>query len=354
VSKKFARATIHSHARLTYTEVQEVLDDEKSSHKMTNEIKLLYKVFEKLLKARINRGSLDLDIGEAKINLGEDGKIASITERPRRDAERLIEELMITANVAAAQVFSTKGLGVYRVHDTPTKEKVDTLRSTLGPMGFTVPSPEAGHRAWAKLVEELKKHPAGPQLMRAVLQTQQQAKYDAQNIGHYGLALPLYSHFTSPIRRYADLLVHRAIIKHLSLPGQGGHLAEGGAVLTRVCEGINLRERISQRAEWEAKDRLIVQYFSELLIKAEEEQIFDATVTGVQKYGMFISINGVAEGLLPVESLRENGYDYVPRFELYKKGQDKKKILRLASTVKVELADADQIRGRLTFRLISA
>src|SRR5690606_9511853 len=143
----------------------------------------------------------------------------------------------------------------YRIHPEPSKEKLENLRASLSPLGFTVPAPNGGPKAWARLVAQINGHPAAQTLLRAILQSQQQAKYDPANIGHYGLALPLYSHFTSPIRRYADLVVHRALLKAIEGKAKTDEDPDNMIGLARVAELINTTERKSQMAEWESRDR---------------------------------------------------------------------------------------------------
>lgn len=357
VRHEFARGCIHSAARLTYTQVQAFLDGDKAavSADVAAMLPGLKAAYETLLLARVERGALDFDLPEVKLEMKDNGEVDKVAVRERKDAHRLIEELMILANVAAAETLSRKGGGgLYRIHGEPTKEKLEGLRATLGPLGFTVPAANAGGKSWAKLVSQIEERSGeeagGNLLLRAVLQAQQQAKYDPDNIGHYGLALPLYAHFTSPIRRYSDLVVHRALLGVLGLGEKKKASAEGAVEsLKRMGEHLNITERKSQMAEWEARDRLVAQHFAGLV-----GEVFPAMVTSVQPFGCFVAVAGVAEGLLPKWKLWDN-WVYVGNLQCWRKKTtgrgDKKGVLRVGTKIEVKLLEADALGGRLTFGL---
>ena len=341
---RFYRAVIHSHARLTYVQVQNSLDGKPDGapEGLLPALRNLEAAYKVLWQARKRRGALDLEIPEIGVLVDKEGEVSGVAVRERLTSHKLIEEMMILANVAAAEVLSKKGVpGFYRVHDRPDKMKLMTLNAALGPLGFTVPGPDGGHKAWAHLVEQVQKHPAAQTLLRQILQSQMQARYDLENIGHYGLALPLYAHFTSPIRRYSDVVVHRALIKALKLPGKGA-LESDVHKLGHVGEHINVTERRSQQAEWEARDRLMTRYFAKHIGKE-----YPGVVTSAQSFGLFVSIPEGAEGLLPARLL---GWDwqYEAR-DLCWHNRRAKKTLRAGSALAVKLIDADRVLGRLTF-----
>jgi ribonuclease R len=179
-------------------------------------------------------------------------------------------------------------------------------------------------------------------LLRNILQAQQQAKYDPDNVGHYGLALTRYAHFTSPIRRYSDLIVHRHLIEALQLPGDGGHLTDRKN-LKKNGDHLNITERRAQQAEWEARDRLIAHFYS-----AHVNQTFSGIILNVLKFGCFVRVQGVAEGLLPVRLLADDHYFYNEK-SLSLKGKRSGKTYRIGQRINVKLISADRLDGKLTF-----
>jgi ribonuclease R len=360
---KFVRAAVHSLARLTYEQVSDSVTP-LLSDSVSENLRHLFGAYEALAGARARRGALDLDLPEPRIALDAEGRVAGVTAPPRLVSHRLIEEMMIAANVAAASLLSKHAVGgLYRIHDRPKAEKLEVLRGVIGPLGFPAPSPGAGPKSWARLVQDLQKHPAGPQLLRQVLQAQQQAQYQPRNIGHFGLGLALYAHFTSPIRRYADLVVHRAILATLK-PGRRVETAEGGALDSRLrgndgggrendgagssaaeLERLGLHlgecERKSQRAEWDARDRYIAQWAAGLV-----GQVREGVVVSVQRFGCFVNVGDLLEGLLPGRLLADSGYVHHPKTNVWQRGRQ---TLRVGSKITVRLAEADVALGRITF-----
>lgn len=345
---QFSRAVIHSHARLTYEEAQAALDGAKEVVEepiVQSTLLPLFEAYKVLQHARGNRGAIDLDIPEPKLVMDDNGAIVELDNRARLDAHMLIEEMMILANVAAAKALDTAGApALYRIHPMPGKEKLLSLRTVMDShnLGFTK-SPNPTQHAFRKLVDNVRGHKAANALMRLILQSQMQAKYDAENTGHYGLALTHYTHFTSPIRRYSDLIVHRALIEQLKLNGQGGHFYKPKK-LKLISEHINVTERRSQHAEWEARDRLIAKFYTHYVGKE-----FKATVMSVQKFGVFVSINSVAEGLVPLRLMTGDHYLYNEKTRTLR-GKRTKEEIRPGSVLKVHLTEADIVTGKLTFK----
>lgn len=343
----FTRAVIHSAARLTYEQVQYALDgtpDTTTKPLLEPVIKPLYAAYKLLLSVREKRGAIDLDIPESKVVMnGTD--IHTIDRRLRLDSHKLIEELMILANVTAGLALQTRGTpGLYRIHDRPTPEKLNTLSVLLENQGIpfkitAAPTP----MQFQQLAKKLKSHTAAEVLMRSVLQTQQQARYSPDNIGHFGLALPTYAHFTSPIRRYSDLVVHRALISALRLADHGGWV-ESASQLHAWGDHLCITERRAQQAEWEARDRLTARFYSK-----EIGSTFEARVTSIQRFGVFVSIqNGIAEGLVPMRLLQEEKWHYDTNAQLLRAGRSGR-TLRVGDTLVVKLHEADPIAARLTF-----
>ena len=223
----------------------------------------LYAAFRALLAARLERGTLDLDLPERKVVLDEQGRVASVAPRPRLDSHRLIEEFMVLANVAAAEELERLHQPcMYRVHAPPSDEKLEALRGFLSTLGISLPPGNQLHpRDFDRVLRRYAGTPESQLINEVMLRSQSQAAYSPDNIGHFGLALPRYAHFTSPIRRYADLLVHRALIKGLRL-GRDGLPPDQAASLPEIGDRITETERRAQPAEREAIDRYLTAFMA--------------------------------------------------------------------------------------------
>lgn len=346
---RFARGQMQSAARLTYDQVQAAADgraDATSKPLLATVIQPLYGVFRALDGARRRRGTLDLEVPERRVVLGRDGRVERIERRQRLDSHRLIEELMIAANVAAAETLEGSGVAaLYRVHDEPPADKLERLRTLLSSLGLKLArrrrfTPED----FSRLLSGAEKLPTRELIHASVLRSQAQAAYSSDNIGHFGLNLARYSHFTSPIRRYADLLVHRGLIKALRL-GPGG-LKDGAtaASLGAVGEHLGLTERRADLAERDTVDRYMAAYLAER-VGAE----FSARISGVTRFGVFVSLDrSGAEGLVPVRRLGPG------RFAHDEQGQrlvSQRASWRLGDPITVRLFEADPLTGRLIFEL---
>lgn len=347
LSFQFKRAVIHSHARLTYDEVQQALDGNVNptvEPVFKNTIQPLYLAYQALLSARKARGTLDLDVPEKYIRMEED-KILGIEERARFDAHMLIEEMMILANVAAARALSkVKAPCMYRVHPIPSIEKIDILRSTLRPFKIHVGekvTPESINLN--NIAETIRAKELSAILMPALLRAQSQARYALDNEGHYGLALTHYAHFTSPIRRYSDLIVHRSLVKHLELAGKGA-LKTAESELEDIADIINKTERNSQLAEWSAKDKLVARYY-----RGRRGDTYEAQITSVQKFGLFISVDGnTAEGLIPLRYMGDEPF-YFDEKNLVLIGRRSKQKFRVGDNIEATVVESDNVVGKLTF-----
>ncbi len=344
---RFERALMRSAARLTYDEVQTEVEGGGDGLTPSVEAVLpaLYGVYEALRKARERRGALDLELPEREITLADDRTVARIGFARRHDSHRLIEELMIAANVAAASALEAKHAPcVYRVHDRPDTAKLEVLREFLRTRGIALPRsgairPDAFNRFLALLENPRDVGIASLMILRA----QAQAAYSPRNIGHYGLGLVRYAHFTSPIRRYADLLVHRALIDAYDL-GSGGLGRTEPETQERVSTHISSTERRAQAAERDAGDRYCAAYLAHR-VDAE----FDGRIAGVTRFGIFVSLDETgAEGLVPGATLGAAR----PRFDARRHTLAVDgRILRLGDPVVVALREADPIAGGLVFSL---
>ena len=346
---RFERALMRSAARLTYDGVQEAVErgGDGLAGPVQTTIPALYGVYGALRAARERRGALDLDLPERVVTLTDDGAVAHIGFARRFDSHRLIEELMIAANVAAASALEAKHMPcMYRVHDRPDTAKLETLREFLRSRGLALPRggavrPDAFNRFLALLEDPRDVGVASLMILRA----QAKAAYSPRNIGHFGLGLARYAHFTSPIRRYADLLVHRALIDAYGL-GPGGSGRGEEEALEPVGTHISSTERRAQAAERDALDRYCAAYLADRL-GAE----FHGRIAGVTRFGVFVSLDETgAEGLVPARTLGANR----PRFDARRQTLDVDgRTLCLGDPVVVSLQEADPIAGGLTFSLIA-
>jgi ribonuclease R len=348
---RFLRALMRSRARLTYQQVQAAVGgatDHATAPLLKSVIRPLYGAYAALAKARRRRGTLDLDLPEAEVQLGPDGRPIAIVTRPRLDSHRLIEEFMIAANVAAAETLDQAGMpGMYRIHDAPDPIKLEALAQLLQSLGMgRGPGTLARPADLARLLEQLKEHELSPIVSQLVLRAQSQAAYAPRNIGHFGLNLGHYAHFTSPIRRYADLIVHRALIRALGL-GEGG-LEEGVTIdeLQTLGAHLSRSERRAMEAERNALSR-----FTALLLSERIGSTFAGAITGVQKFGVFVRLDDLmAEGLVPARTLGEP-FTYEPARQVLI-GRFSGSALALGDRVTVKLTEADVLTGQLTFRLV--
>ena len=344
-SHRFGRGLMRSAARLTYDQVQDAEDalDELPGGTRAH----LYGAFRALLAARQKRGTLELDLPERKVVLGEAGEVTDVIPRPRRDSHRLIEEFMVLANVCAAEELERLHQPcVYRIHDRPSDLKLEGLRLFLGTLGLRLPPSNVLHpRDFSGVLEQVRDKPEERVVNEAVLRGQSQAAYAPENIGHFGLALSRYAHFTSPIRRYADLCVHRALIAGLAL-GHDGLPAEDAARLPETAEHITATERRAALAERDALDRYLAAYMSDRV-----GQTFDVRISGVTGFGLFVTIqsNG-ASGLVPLTSLPDDRWlheDAAHRLT----GARTRLTFTLGDAAEAELVAADARTGSLQFRL---
>ena len=340
---RFGRGLMRSHARMTYTAVQASRDagEERFGG--------LYGAFAKLLSARQARGTLDLDLPERQVVL-VDGRVERIAPRPRLDSHKVIEEFMILANVAAAEELERLHRPcMYRVHAPPSEEKLEALRTLLHGMNISLPPGNALHpRDLDRVLQKVAGTEEAPLVNEIVLRAQMQASYSPDNIGHFGLALTRYAHFTSPIRRYADLLVHRALISGLNL-GSGGLDPEEPARFPDMAEHISATERRAALAERDAIDRYLAAYMADKV-----GAIFPARISGVQRFGVFITVrDSGASGLIPMSALGDDFYVYdEPTQSL--SGRRTRVTWHLAQEVEVRLVEASPVTGGMIFAMASA
>lgn len=347
---RFVRGLMNSAARLTYSQVQDARDgrgDDTVTHLTETVIGPLYGAFEALLRNRGKRGALELEVPERQVKLAQDGTVESISERERLDSHKLIEEFMITANVAAAETLEKlKRLCMYRIHDQPPREKTEALGQFLDSIGLRFARGQVAKSSqFNQILKKVADTPHAHMVSQVVLRTQSQAEYSPDNIGHFGLALRRYCHFTSPIRRYADLLVHRALIAGSNL-GAGG-LKDGELDFTQCGEHLSKTERRAAVAERSTIDRYTASYLAERI-----GATFSGRINGVTRFGLFVTLDDTgADGLVPIRSLPDDYYDHDEALHLLT-GRRSGRHYRLGQAVDVMLSEANPLAGSMIFGLL--
>ncbi len=344
---RFERAIMRSAARLTYDSVQAAQDGRLGEPfpLAPERLAALYGAFAALDRARLARGALMLDLAEHRVVLDGERRPIAVIPRTRLDSHRLIEEFMILANIAAAEELEGRHQAcMYRVHDQPDPEKLAALRDFLGEMGIPglalaqgqVVRPELFNRVLARAATM----PEAGMINELVLRAQAQAVYSPNNLGHFGLALARYAHFTSPIRRYADLIVHRALLAGTT-PAR-----DAGEALGAIAEHISVTERRAAAAERAALDR-----YRATLLGGSIGTVFQGRITGVAPFGLFVTLpESGADGLIPISSLPSDYYDHeTARHRLV--GRRSGRVFALGDAATVTLVEADAIGGRLVFRI---
>jgi ribonuclease R len=342
---RFGRGLMRSAARMTYEQVQQAAD---AHDDLGLNLVHLYAAYRALLAARLERGTLDLDLPERQVVLDERGRVVSVSARPRLDSHRLIEEFMVLANVAAAEELERLHKPcMYRVHAPPSDEKLEALRGFLATMGISLPPGNQLHpRDFDRVLRRFADTPESQLVSEVILRSQSQAAYSPDNIGHFGLALSRYAHFTSPIRRYADLLVHRALIAGLRL-GDDGLTDTQAAAFPEIGERITETERRAQQAERDAIDRYLTAFMAERVGGR-----FAARISGVTRFGLFVTVTETgASGIVPFASLPDDYWQYDER-EQTLTGRRSQSVYRLAQEVDVLLSEANAVTGGMVFHVL--
>jgi ribonuclease R len=347
---KPVRGLMRSVARLTYEQVQAARDgiaDDITKPLMQDVINPLYDAYHVLWKAREARGAMELDLPERKVLINARGEMTGVIKRDRLDSHKLIEEFMITANVAAALTLTErKAPCVFRVHDTPDSAKLDSVREFVGAFGLSLPKGQVTRSAQLnQILKKASELPFGHLVSEVMLRAQAKAVYSPGNIGHFGLALNHYAHFTSPIRRYADLLVHRSLIKTFDL-GEGG-LEEGERVqLEEISGHISDTERLSAEAERSAIDRFAAAYLQEHV--GDE---FAGRIRGLTSAGLFIELAETgADGFVPRRMLPDDYYVHDEMNHVLIGSRSGRKF-RMGAEVTVRLREANGVTGSTILEL---
>ena len=357
-SWRFTRAQVRLAANIAYEDAQAAIDGEKPHDLTESVLRPLWACWKLLFKAREAREPLDLDLPERRIVLDEAGRIVSVAVRERLDAHRLVEDFMIAANVAAAKALEAKKAPVvYRVHEPPSREKLVALKDYLATFDISfalgqVVRPATFNGILAKVADDTVR----PLVMEQVLRSQTQAYYGPRNMGHFGLSLASYGHFTSPIRRYADLLLHRALVDahgleqpaapKLDLPPTTGLAEHDAASLDRICELISGFERRAMEAERETVDRYVAAFLS-----TKVGEIHKVRITGVQSFGFFATIEEFGgDGLVPVSTLGAERFWYDEAAQTLT-GESSGERYAVGQRLELRLAEADPVTGAIKFEL---
>lgn len=351
LSHRFTRGLIRSQGALAYEEVQAARDgspNDRTAPLLAEVIAPLYAAYEACIRARAARQPLDLDLPERKIELTPDGRVRSVAFKERLDAHRLIEEFMILANVAAAEeLIRLRRPLLYRVHEEPSPEKIDTLREVAEASGFMLAKGQVLKTASLNRLLQQSEGTEFDELMNiTMLRSMTQAYYHPQNFGHFGLALKNYAHFTSPIRRYSDLIVHRALISGHGW-GKDGLSPQDMEMLEDTAQQISDSERRSMAAERDTTDRYLAAYLADR-VGAE----FAGRISGVAKFGLFVKLDETgADGLIPVRTLGREFFHHDANSQTLM-GADTGRLIRLGQRVIVRLAEAVPVTGGLMLELL--
>ncbi len=349
---EFLRGLMRSAKSLTYQQAQRIFEGkpDAATKDVAPALSHLWKAYRAMAKARDKRDPLDLDLPERRIIIGDNGKIASIAFRERLESMRLIEECMIQANVAAAETLEKHRLPpIYRIHEAPSKEKLYAFSDYLGTIGIAFAKGQVVKPGtFNHILQRVKGGTHEAVMNDVVLRTQSQAVYAPDNAGHFGLNLARYAHFTSPIRRYADLMVHRALIRVMKA-GKDGLADQEISKLGEIAEHISMTERRAMAAERDSTDRYVAAFMEDRVGAS-----FAGRVTGVTRFGLFVRLLETgAEGLIPVRSI---GLEYFRHDE--KKhaliGDRSGTTYRLGDELVVRLMEAAPLTGGLRFEIIEA
>ena len=345
---RFERTEIRSRHKLSYEEAQAVLDNEKSIDRETDEaLRSLATVAEILRERRKDRGSLDFDLPEARVLLGDGGRPVSIHRIERLASHRLVEAFMLLANEIVAHEAQQKRLPIlYRVHEPPPTDKIRDLRTLLGRLSYSVSKGKISQKDLQAVLKRVEGRPEEKLVSTVILRSMSRARYHVRNLGHYGLASDWYTHFTSPIRRYPDLWLHR-VLTHTLVEGRAVPEDWKGLGLKERAERCSVRERVAEAAERESVDLKKVEYMERHL--GDE---FFGTVSGVTSFGIFVLLDDVfVEGLVHVNSMTDDYYIFrQDRYMLV--GERSHRTFRLGDRLEIQVARVDKEELFIDFTIV--
>ncbi len=349
---RFQRGLMRSAAKLSYEQAQAAIDgypDDAAGAILDGVLKPLWEAYAVLKRGRDRRSPLEIESVERRVLLAPDGEVAAITPRQPLEAHKLIEEFMIQANVSAAETLEQRRTPlIYRVHGAPSPEKIEALADFLATLAIPWNKGDPPHtERFNRLLEQTRGGPHGEIVNEVVLRSQMQAIYSTDNIGHFGLNLDRYAHFTSPIRRYADLIVHRGLIRALGF-GDDGLSDHDVSRLSDTAEHITLAERRAMAAERDAIDRYVAAFLEDQL-----GATFEGRITGVTRFGLFVRLTqSGADGLIPISSLGDQYFIHDDRLHALV-GEQSGERWRLGRLVSVRLKEATPITGGLVLEMLS-
>ncbi len=351
---RFHEAVMRSHGRLTYTEVAQILLDRsqrarEQRSELVPHLENLYGLYEVLHRARKRRGAIDFDTTETEIQFGDDGRIANIAPVERNDAHRLIEECMIAANVATARYLRRQRLpALYRVHNGPDADRIEELRSFLSERGLKLgggDEPQPDH--FSNVLRQARDRPDAYLIQTVLLRSMQRAVYQPECSGHFGLALDEYAHFTSPIRRYPDLLVHRAI-RHRLQGGKPKSYHYEHEDMVRFGDHCSMTERRADEATRDVEGVLKCEYMEDRV-----GEVFDGLITGVTSFGLFVCLDETfAEGLAHVTTLPRDYYNFDPVGHCLT-GERSGRVYRLGDPLQVRVTRVNVDDRKIDFEAVS-
>lgn len=350
---EFALSVIHSRHRLTYKEAFARLEDKHGSDELTRELKKMWRLASKLRDQRFGQGSLNLDFPEVKVRLDKNGKPTHIEKIHYDISHQLIEEFMLAANEAVAKHICNRQVPcLYRIHEDPDLEKLKDFREYAQSFGYKV-GDVSHRRELQKLLEAVRGKPEEYAINLGLLRSLKRASYSPKPVGHYGLAKKFYTHFTSPIRRYADLVVHRTLLS--TLPGAGS--AENKPhryslqELTKIAEHVSTTERVADEAEEESVELKKIEYFQQQLATGKLEAM-DAIISSVRNFGIFVELTeSLVQGLVHISTLEDDFYHYDETRERLV-GKRTKRVIQIGDKLKVQVARVDVFKRQIDFRVV--
>lgn len=351
---KITPGVIKTCERMTYTDVTKILEDDPEAIKkydyLVEDFKLMEELAERLSKKRFSRGSLDFKLNEAKVILDDKGHPIDVVKEERNISHRIIEEFMIAANeVVAEHIFWLKIPFIYRVHETPDYEKMVTLREFLYNLGYTIRGiKNIKPKTLQQVLEEAEGRTEERLVNTVILRSLKQARYSEQSLGHFGLASLFYSHFTAPIRRYPDLMIHRILREHLGGSLNSKQLKKLGKLVEKVADHSSKQERIAEEAERETVDLKIAEYMATKI-----GEVFEGMVSGVTSFGIFVELENTIEGLVHVSNMEDDYYNFNEK-HMTLLGERTGRVFRIGDLVKVKVSNVNIQEREIDFILVES